>query len=257
MGILNAYAWRASVDYQAMSYQDSAYRINYEEWNNLLNCSKNGELAIVVATDWLNGYLVDNWPGAFHTDVTLRTYRKQHLELGLFCYDIDNRPKGAYWGKLHGVPNQATATPPLLEKVDLDRILIFYQVLDQVRRSRIDQKLKNSEDITSFHCMPEHGGMVMVELYNALNVSDFRGNVGNLDIVAEPVEEAVPAVRLVIFGWKYNLKNHLHRNIWKKLVTGAGYAAKQAKKITVAIAKRSAGIASLVEPMGTLEEVPY
>jgi hypothetical protein len=250
MAMFNAYAWRAAVNYQALERAGEYYSINHKEWNNLLNCSHQGQLNIVVANDWLSEYVRNNWSGAHRSEDTLRKYRKYHIEWGLFWFDIENRPKGAFWGKRNKKRGQATATPPVLERVDLARILIFYQVFDRIRRDRINQKLIHSEDVTAFDCMPDHGGMVMVEMYNALNISDFQGNVGALDIVTESQAEVLPAIAPVVFSWKYNPKNHLHRSTWKKLVESAGFVAKRAKKIFVEIVTELA-------PIGTLEEVPY
>ena len=163
MGILNSLIWRAATDYQAIRKDDNGVeRVVSENWNNLLVCSVQGEVQITIPVDWTDNYLRTYWPGAFHDQKTVRTYRKQQLSWGLFAYDIENRPKGAAWGKANGIPCQGIATPPVLERVDVARILIFYQMFDQIRRSRINEKLKNSEDVTAFNCMPDHGGMVMV-----------------------------------------------------------------------------------------------
>jgi hypothetical protein len=250
MGMFNAYAWRAAVNHNALYREGDKYRISYPEWNNLLNCSRQGQLEIVVATEWLQEYMKENWKGACHSENTLRKYRKLQLQLGLFYFDIENRPKGAYWGSRNGQKGHATATPPKLERVDLSRILIFYQVFDQVYRDRLNQILTISEDITAFDFMPEHGGMVMIELYNALNISDFQGNVGASEIVCEPQKEVSVAKPRVAFKWRNNPKNFFDPAIWKYLVTKANFVASQIKEIAVEIA-------SELMPLGTLEEVSY
>ena len=246
MGMFNAYAWRAAINHGALYYEGDKYRISYPEWNNLLNCSHQGQLEIVVATEWLQEYMKENWKGACHSENTLRKYRKLQLQLGLFYFDIENRPKGAYWGSRNGQKGHATATPPKLERVDLPRILIFYQVFDQIYRDRINQILTISKDITAFDLMPEHGGMVMVELYNALNISDFRGNVGASEIVCEPQEEVAIAKPRVAFKWRNNPKNFFDPAIWKYLVTKANFVASQVKEVVVEIA-------SELMPLGTLD----
>ena len=250
MGMFNAYAWRAAMNHGALYYEGDKYMISYPEWNNLLNCSHQGELEIVVATEWLQEYIKENWKGACHSENTLRKYRKQQIELGLFYFDIENRPKGAFWGSRNGQKGHATATPPKLEKVDLPRILIFYQVFDQIYRDRVNQALIDSNRITAFDCMPSHGGMVMVELYNALNISDFRGNVGASEIVCEPQEEVAVSKPRVTFKWRNNPKNYFNPAIWKYLVESAKFVASQVKEVVV-------GIASELMPLGTLDEVPY
>ena len=250
MGMFNAYAWRAAMNHNALYYEGDKYMISYPEWNNLLNCSHQGQLEIVVATEWLQEYIKENWKGACHSENTLRKYRKQQIELGLFYFDVENRPKGAFWGSRNGQKGHATATPPKLEKVDLPRILIFYQVFDQIYRYRVSQALIESENITAFDCMPSHGGMVMVELYNALNISDFRGNVGASEIVCEPQEEVAIAKPRVAFKWRNNPKNYFDPAIWKYLVESAKFVASQVKEVVVEIT-------SELMPLGSLDEVPY
>ena len=250
MGMFNAYAWRAAMNHNALYYEGDKYMISYPEWNNLLNCSHQGQLEIVVATEWLQEYMKENWKGACHSENTLRKYRKLQLQLGLFYFDIENRPKGAFWGSRNGQKGHATATPPKLERVDLPRILIFYQVFDQIYRDRINQILTISEDITAFDLMPDHGGMVMVELYNALNISDFRGNVGASEIVCEPQKEVAIAKPRVAFKWRNNPKNYFDPAIWKYLVESAKFVASQVKEVVVEIT-------SELMPLGSLDEVPY
>lgn len=249
MGVLNSLTWRAATDYQAIRKDnDGVERIIPENWNNLLACSVAGQVQITVPVDWTDNYLKVYWPGAFHDQKTVRTYRKQQLEWGLFTYDIENRPKGAAWGKANGVPCQGIATPPVLERIDIARILIFYQMFDQIRRSRINEKLKHSEDITAFHCMPDHGGMLMVELYNALflGVSEFfGGSYGSTDIVIGNIDP-LPAIKAIV--WQWQKRKGLFRALWERMVIKAGFVAKQALKIATQL---------VVEPLGELAEVPF
>ncbi|MFM6018008.1 MAG: hypothetical protein ACKPCI_15130 [Dolichospermum sp.] len=255
MGIFNSLVWRAAVDYEAITKDGDKYLIKPEQWENLLLCSVAGNVQITVAIDWTEEYLKKNWPGAFYTNVTLRTYRKQQMSWGLFYFDIENRPKGAFWGSIVNVPKQGVATPPILERLDVARILIFYQTFDQVRRSRINKKLRHSEDITAFSCMPDHGGMLMVELYNALFVCicDFRGNsYGCGDIIIQS-SESMPVDKILPWKWRFRetphnkQHQHLYRAAWQRMVERAGFVVKQATK-TVCV---------LVEPLGTLAEVPF
>jgi hypothetical protein len=160
---------------------------------------------------------------------------------------LENRPKGAAWGKRAGVPGHGVATPPVLERVDIAKMLIFYQVFDQVRRDRINESLKHSEDITAFNCMPEHGGMLMVELYNALffALHDFRGTYYGIgDVVVEA--PCIPAVKAVVFQWKR--RKGLFRSLWERMVKKAGFVATQARKIVTDIK---------LDPLGNMAEVPY
>lgn len=256
IGVFNSLVWRAAVDYDAITRDGDKYLINHEQWTQLLLCSVAGEIKVTVPIDWTEEYLKKNWPGAFYTNVTLRTYRKQQMSWGLFWYDIENRPKGAAWGSVHGVPKQGIATPPVLERLDVAKILIFYQVFDQVRRDRINQKLKHSEDIAAFNCMPDHGGMLMVEMYNALfvGICDFRGNYyGSRDIVIQPSEPLHPSVTNNAWKWRFRetphdkQHQHLYRAAWQRMVERAGFVVKQAMK-TVSV---------LVNPLGTLSEVPF
>ncbi len=257
MGVLNSLIWRAAIDYQAIRKDDNGVeRVVIENWNNLLVCSVQGEVQITIPVDWTDNYLKTYWPGAFHDQKTVRTYRKQQLSWGLFTFDIENRPKGAAWGKVNGIPCQGIATPPVLERVDVARILIFYQMFDQIRRSRINEKLRNSEDITAFNCMPDHGGMVMVELYNALffSVSEFfGGSYGGSDITIGNID-SLPAIKVIVWQWKYKEtpydkeSQHLYQSKWQELVERAGFVAKRALKIATQL---------VVEPLGELAEVPF
>jgi hypothetical protein len=249
MAILNSLVWRAATDYQVFHKGDDGIeRINPQHWSNLLLCSVQSQVQITIPVDWTEWYLKTYWKGAFHNQVTIRTYRKQQLEWGLFTYDIENRPKGAAWGKANGVPCQGIATPPILEQVNIPKILIFYQIFDQIRRDRINQKLINSEDITAFNCMPDHGGMVMIELYNALflGISEFFGcSYGQSDIVIGSIE-TLPATKVII--WQWQKPKGLFRVLWERMVNKAGFVAKQALKIADRL---------IIEALGELAEVPF
>ena len=250
MGILNAIMWRAATDYGV-----NAKNIDLNNWKNLLLCSKNQDVSVVVASKYLEEYLVNQWHGAFYNCDTLRTYRKLHIQWGLFWFDIDSRPKGAAWGAANGVKGQGVATPPVLERVDIPKILIFYQVFDQVRRDRIDWKLRKSENITSFQCMPEHGGMLMVQLYNALfsTTSDFRGNCyGRGDVVIDAISDdgeviqPLPVFKVIV--WKWTKRKGLFRMVWARMVAKAGQIAQQAISLTSKLVDK---------PLGSIAEVPY
>lgn len=250
MGILNAIMWRAATDYGV-----NPRNMELDNWKNLLLCSKNQEVNIVVAHKYLEDYLINQWHGAFYNPVTLRTYRKLHIQWGLFWFDVDSRPKGAAWGAANGVKGQGIATPPILERVDIPKILIFYQVFDQVRRDRINWKLKRSENITSFECMPEHGGMLMVQLYNALffTTGDFRGNCYGhgditIEITADNGEVIQPLPVFKSITWKWFKRKGLFRMIWERMVVKAGFVAQQAMSIPSRLTDKS---------LGDLREVPY
>ena len=247
MGILNSLVWRAATDYQAIRRENGIDRIVVNNWNNLLACSAQGNVQITVPLDFTEGYLRHCWPGAYHNPKTLLTYRKLQIDWGLFWYDLENRPKGAAWGKRNNVAGQGVATPPVLEQVDIAKMLIFYQVFDRVRRDRINETLKHSEDITAFNCMPDHGGMLMVELYNALffSMHEFRGTYyGVADIVVE-VHEVSVENKTVCFQWKK--RKGLFRALWERMVKKAGFVASQARKIVI----------DNLDLFGDMAEVPY
>ena len=244
MGILNALMWRAAVDYGV-----NAKNMDLDNWKNLLLCSKDQNVNIMVAHKYLEDYLTSNWKGAFYNKNTLRTYRKLHIQWGLFWFDIDSRPKGAAWGAANGVKGQGTATPPVLERVDIPKILIFYQVFDQVRRDRINWKLRHSENVSSFECMPEHGGMMMVQFYNALFhvTSDFRGNChGHGDVIIETLIEPSPVFKVIV--WKWTRRKGLFRMVWERMIVKAGQIAQQAISLTSKLVDK---------PLGSIAEVPY
>jgi hypothetical protein len=238
MGNLNAYAWRAAINYKAIYTDgDGKTAINLENWNNLLNASSRGEIKMMVAVKFTSDYLKKYWKGAFQARGTVMEYRQHMMDLGLFWYDATDRP-------------DHTATPPMLERVDFARMLIFYRVFDQIRRDRINRKLGNSEDITAFDCMPKHGGMTMVTMHDALffGSHDFRGNFyQESDIEVEAVEVTPPPrVR-----WRYPRIKGLCRAAWKKLVIRAG-------EIYDGLEQQIAIALSLPpEPLGTLADVPF
>lgn len=255
MGILNSLAWRAAIDYGAI-YKDSegVDRIIFEKWENLLACSAAGEVKITVSIEWTEEYLKRHWPMAFYTNVTLRSYRARHLELGLFYYDVENRPKGAAWGHENKVTCQGVATPPKLERFDIARTLIFYQVFDQVRRDKISKKDKS--DDAAFNSMPKHGGMLMVELYNALffGIAEFHGaSFGSRDIVIGVVDP-LPATNTFIWKWRYkntlskNWSQHLYPQVWRDMVDRVGQKAERAIAVITDLIR---------EPLGEMAEVPF
>lgn len=248
MGILNSLIWRAATDYQAIVKEHGIDRIIPEKWENLLLCSVQGEVKITIPLDFTENYLKQCWPQAFYNQKTLLSYRKQQLSWGLFWYDLENRPKGAAWGSRTGILGQGVATPPVLDRVDIARILIFYQMFDQVRRGRINKKLKNSETITAFDCMPDHGGMLMVELYNALflGIAEFHGaSFGSRDIVIRATD-ALPATKAIV--WQWQKRKGLFRALWERMVVKAGFVAERSLKI----------ITNLIhESLGDMAEVPF
>lgn len=237
MGNLNAYIWRAAINYKAI-YTDSEGKcaIHPGGWNNLINTSIQGKLEMLVAIKFTSEYLAENWKHAYNTRPTAMVYRQHMASLGLFSYECD-RPSH-------------TATPPILQKVDFPRMLIFYRTFDQIRRERINAKLEESEDITAFDCMPSHGGMSVVAMYDALFCSrnDFRGNYyGNGDITIDSTE-VTPAPRT---RWKYPKIKGLCRAAWEKMVVKAGQIVEGLEqRILVALSQSS-------EPLGDLEEVPF
>lgn len=255
MGVFNSLIWRAATDYQVTAKEDGVDRIVPEKWNNLLMCSVQGEVEITVPLDFTENYLKQCWKGAFYNKTTLLTYRKQQMSWGLFTYDLENRPKGAAWGSRNNVSCQGIATPPRLEKLDIARMLIFYQMFDQIRRNRINAKLKDPDD-SAFSYMPDHGGMLMVELYNALflGISEFHGAcLGARDIVIQAID-SLPATKVVIWKWKFKEtphnkeSQHLYRSMWRNMVERAGFVAQQAIKIVTDL---------VTEPLGDMADVPF
>lgn len=237
MANLNAYAWRAAVDYKAI-YLDSEGKTNIklENWNNLLNASARGEVEIMVAIKFTSQYIKRIWKGAHGSRPTVMAYRQHMVDLGLFTYD-KSRP-------------EHTATPPVLQRVDFPRMLIIYRTLDQILRDRLTRNLDGGEEITAFDCMPKHGGMTMVVMYDALfsGRHDFRGNFyRDADLIVESNEvEPPPPVR-----WKYPRIKSLCRAAWEKLVIRAGQiydGLEQQMLMALSIPP---------EPLGNLADVPY
>lgn len=266
MGMLNAYTWRAAVDQSAITQNpdgqwiisypatikndDGTYTVEPGKYNHLLNISAKGELEITVAVKFTSEYLEKHWPMSYHSQDKVKEARKLLLELGLFYYDIDSRPKGAKWGKKNGIPAQGVATPPILEKVDIARMLIFYQVLDGIVRSRTEA----ISDGSSYNFMPDHGGALMVDLYDALfeGICNFRGAVFADVVEANAVEvETNPVIKTI--KWFYrrceNKMKELSRGVWAGMVRRAGEIP--APKL---IARTEDPFFS---PFGDLAEIPY
>jgi hypothetical protein len=237
MGNLNAYAWRAAINYKSI-YIDGEGKtaINLDNWNNLLSDSLQGKVEMMVAIKFVEKYLKEHWKGAHRTRPTNMVNRDRLMSLGLFWYDRD-RP-------------EHTATPPILQRVDFPRMLICYRVFDRIRRDRINAKLNESEEITAFDCMPQHGGMTMVTMYNALFFSrnDYQGNYyGDGDIVIEATEVTPPPrVR-----WKYPKIKGLCRAAWEKLVIKAGQIYDGLEQ------QLAINLSQPTEPIGDLALVPF
>lgn len=208
MANLNAYIWRAAANYKALTKDSEGNDVvALEGWNNLINASVAGKLEMHVAIKYLSAYIVKNWEGAFHSRPALMEYRKRMMSLGLFTYDM-NRP-------------EHVATPPLLQKVDIPRMLICYRVFDKIRRDRVNRQLATSENITAFDCMPDHGGMTVITLYNALFFSrgDYQGNYYGDGDVSVPASDEIAVEKP---RWKYPKIKGLCRAAWEKLVIRSG-----------------------------------
>lgn len=217
MGILNAYTWRALVDYQVYNIDnDGEYH-----WENLHRLVKNP--SIMYAHTSLSEYMAKFWDGAFKNRKTLYKWRLVLLDYELFNYDHANRPKGARWGHEHGVPDQGVATPPELESLNVIKMVIWYQTLYSVLESRMGK-----EKLFSF--MPKHGGMLMIQVYNAVfnDLADFRGNVivDNPSIYIPVVDDGFKRQTIV---WTWKKLNGVTKNIWRSLVKRVGAIAENVR----------------------------
>jgi hypothetical protein len=98
--------------------------------------------------------------------------------------------------------------------------------------------------------MPEHGGMMMVQFYNALFhvTSDFRGNChGHGDVIIETLNvEPTPVFKVII--WKWTRRKGLFRMVWERMLVKARQIAQQAISLTSKLVD---------EPLGSIVEVPY
>ena len=209
MATLNAYAWRAAIDYGAIKADESGHTtIQYENWKKLLNASARGEIKIMVAVKYLATYIKRFWRGAFHTRPTMMTYSEHLVSFGLFAYDRD-RPRH-------------TVLPPELEGVDFCKMLIIYRVLDGILRERVARKNNYSED-AAMEFLPKHGGISMRIMYDALfaGSSDFQGNYQEeKKNIAIAFAETAP---LPPIQWNYPKFTTLCRRAWHKLLRKSGY----------------------------------
>lgn len=239
MGTFNAHVWRAIADHDVARKVTGRYEIDPRKFYELFN----RDVSMVIAIDWLSGYMKEHWPSAFNSPNTLASKRKWMLEKGFFTFDAESRPKGAFWGSVNGVTGQGVATPPILENVDLVKMLIYYQVFESVLRERLSKKLAKSEDITSFDCFPKHGGMLMVEMYSALfaGISDFRGNIEGFGDLFVPEIETVAIAPQV--AWRFKGFKNMAIAAWKKLILRAGMAVKE--------------VVVIQQPICGLADVPY
>ena len=219
MGTLNALVWRVAEDYGVLYHatkeeKESGLlpksRVIVENLHRLMT----GECAAQYAIISLCDYLKHCWPRAFNSDDKMRRVRDIFLEHGLFYYDKENRPKGANWGAMHGVKGQGTATPPVLEKMNVPKMVIWYNVL----HSQLKVKLGEEE---MFAFMPDHGGMLMIDLFDTMfyGCLTFSGNVitENPKMMAPLPEEPENFVKKpIVWLWRNLLK--LPKEVWRSLV---------------------------------------
>lgn len=247
--MFSAYLWRAAKNNQAIVRRNERWEIVPSGWRQMLSQSK---IDIIVANDWMSDYIKEYWPTAFNAEQTLRRKRKLHVEWGLFYFDVENRPVGAYWGKIIDKSNQATVIPPTLENVNIVKILIFSQVFDAVRREKINKSLKYSDETTAFDYTPSHGGMLVREMYNVLfdGICDFAGNVYGMDDLTIEVESVISVPNQI--AWKWKQIKGMSKRTWERLVIKAGQVFDGlSEMLDLAISVANS------ESLGDLSEVPY
>lgn len=211
MGLLNAFTWRAAVDYGVYVSNSKKEKWNLENLARLLSDGVSIHYALTPLVD----YMKDKWGKAFHSQHTLERWRLTLKHCGLYDYDTERR-RGAKWGADNGVPNQGLATPPEMEKLNIPKMVVWYHVLYSILQSRMTK-----EELFGF--MPEHGGMLMIDLYNLMfnGLADFRGNsiTENPDIVVANTATPVPPKNII---WKWREGMGIARSMWRSLVKRCG-----------------------------------
>lgn len=208
LAMLNGYTWRALVDY---GVYDKEGEYHWDKLGRLVDSP-----SIMYAHTSLSDYISKHWPRAFSNRKTLFKWRYILMEYGLFHYDHYNRPRGARWGAENGVEGQGVATPPELEDINVMKMVVWYQSLYSVLESRMGKD-------ALFDFMPKHGGMMMIQVYNALfnDLVDFRGNAlaDNPSIIIPVVTDGFKRQPVI---WKWHPIFGLAKSVWRSLVRRAG-----------------------------------
>lgn len=214
MAVLNALVWRAAINYDVSFKKDTSP--TGAKWGRFIMASQNGDIQISQAMKFTAKYVKAHWPSAFHARCTMIEYRGKLENRGFFTVSTA-RPKH-------------TASPASLERLDVVKCLITYQVADSILRARASYRLRNdNNNKTSFDCMPSHGGMFMVCAYNHLfsKVKDFRGNLqsgcgfGSQSITIDCPDDYFPDERKKVV-WKFPKGSSLSRAAWQRMVINAG-----------------------------------
>lgn len=212
MGLINAFTWRAAVDYGVYAIKGKSKERWQEEFLGRLLSS---DVSIHYALTPLIEYLKTKWGKAFHSQHTIERWRLTLKHCGLYDYDTERR-RGAKWGADNGVPNQGLATPPEMKELNIPKMVVWYHILYSILQSRMTK-----DELFDF--MPEHGGMMMIDLYNLMfnGLADFRGNsiTENPDIVVANTATPIHPKNII---WKWREGMGIARSMWRSLVRRSG-----------------------------------
>ena len=215
MGVFNTFAWRAAVDYEVLNRSpkkegEPKEYIRYENLHRIMG----DDVSLTYTLVSLEKYMKKHWSIAYYTRKTLRKMRSLLVDHGFFWFDRENQRKGARWGAENGVEGQGTATPPELEKANIPKMVICYNMMYSYLKNKLGKE-------TLFELMPKHGGMLMIDLYESMfnDTKSFSGNVitDNPQIVVVAPDEPENFVKKQITWLWRNIKD-LPKEVWRSLV---------------------------------------
>lgn len=186
MGVLNAYLYRAAMDTRAIKKDGRLHRGT----NRLRAIAQQGIESFNLTQQALCTYLSKHWEGANKSRTTIWKVRDLLVDLGLFQYQKQTFKKAE--------TGDARATAPDIENLDVVKVLILYEYLEELYCNWHGQ---------GFEALPKHRGALMRMLFNAIfrGIARFR---------RKTVEEREPRQReqdIAVYwenGIGYNINGH-------------------------------------------------
>lgn len=159
MGMTNHYVWCIMTNYGV--YYNNTRDIG---WLNQLMSS---EIEAQVCLKSMCRCIKENWPNAYNSDKHLRKCR-EIMRTELHLWDFEDRPKGAK----NGGKENFVDTPPHMTNVDfLGLVLLFKICLEELQSRELfsERELPYSHGKTIPSIMPDHGGYLMIRVYDEIN----------------------------------------------------------------------------------------